>query len=172
MLERIKERFDYFAELDRKTGTKHHVLYIEPDYDALIWEEDTVIYGAIDDADTGFQFLDTPEAKEENDVVLGISRKESEDNIDEDNCEENPVEMAHTWLNDFFWTCLVPVMSDEISREELAEWFDWKKFHEEGIDIAKKIAAYLPDNCELWYTTPYEDCTSVFPDVTLIKEAK
>lgn len=162
MLKEIKERFDYFNELDKASKQKHHVLYIEPDYDALIWEEDTVIYGAESD---GFQFLDSPMEQEEDDISLKDIKIEEDDDL-------TLVDIASSWISTFVHCCLIPVQTDQISREKLVKKFSWEYFHDEGIKIAKIIAAQLPDNCELWYTTPWEDSSKSIPEAILIKEAK
>lgn len=148
MLSQLKERMDYFIELDKKNGgKKHHVLYIEPDYDCLLWEEDTVICGRNPD---GFNFLYS-ENEDKYDVIL-----EKDKEIDD-------------WLYKFEECCLIPISTGEVEREELC--FDWDGFHLGGLQIALRIANQLPPECELWYTTPYEDASETIPEAILVKKA-
>ena len=152
MLPQIKERIEYFEKLDKETGSKHHVLYMEPDYDSLIWEYDTVLCGGDSD---GFCFEDTPDTFDaKNDVNLEIDPQ------------------ARAWLNKFYECILIPINTQDITREDLALGFDWDSFHIQGLQIALRIANQLPDNCELWYTTPYEDASNTLPEAIMIKKAK
>jgi len=170
MVSKIKERIEYFAELDKRTGSKHHVLYIEPDYGALLWEEDTVIYGGESD---GFQFLDTPVDQKEDDVVFkNVKSYPDEEEDDDDDYEINIAQEASNWISRYVYECLIPSETEGLTREELARGFFWENFHEKGIEIAKMIAEQLPDNCELWYTIPWEDISKTVPGEILIKEAK
>ena len=152
MIDAIQKRVDFYENFDKENGTKHHVLYMEPDYDALLWEGDTVICGGEDD---GFCFEDTPNTLDaKNDVNL---------KTDPD---------ARNWLYRFYECCLIPINTEGISREDLSLRFDWDSFHFQGLQIALRIAHQLPDNCELWYTTPYEDISKTLPDAIMIKKAK
>ena len=149
MIDAIQKRVDFYEKFDKENGTKHHVLYMEPDYDALLWEGDTVICGGDSD---GFCFEDSPDDINEKNAV---------------NLEPDP-EAVH-WLYDFYEYCLNPLNTEDISREDL--FFDWENFHLQGLQIALRIAQQLPDNCELWYTTPYEDASRTLPNAILIKKA-
>ena len=144
MLPQIKERIEYFEKLDKETVSKHHVFYIEPDYDCLIWEDDTALCGS--DCDSC--------------------------SFEEYGFKLEPDKKAQEWLDEYYDRCLIPVQTDEITRESLNDWFDWEGFHLTGIQIALRIAHQLPDNCELWYTTPYEDISGSLPNAILIKKAK
>ena len=135
----------------KRTG-RFCVLYMEPDYDALLWEGDTVICGVEDD---GFCFEDTTDTFEnKNDVNLEIDSQ------------------ARDWLNKFYECILIPINTQDITREDLALGFDWDSFHIQGLQIALRIANQLPDNCELWYTSPYEDASNTLPEAIMIKKAK
>lgn len=144
MLNPISEREKYFEELDKNSKVKQHVFYIEPDYDCLIWEEDTALCGS--DCDSC--------------------------RFEEYGFKLEPDKKAQEWLDEYYDRCLIPVQTDEITREHLNNWFDWEGFHLRGIQIALRIAHQLPENCELWYTTPYEDISGSLPNSILIKKAK
>lgn len=143
----IQERATYYKKLDESQKTKHHVLYIMPDYDCLLWENGTVLCGK--DAD-GFDF--------EGSGFLKYVTFEKDKTIDE-------------WLSRFENCCLMPCEAGEITREELICQFKWESFHLQGLQIALKIANQLPPECELWYVTPYEDASGILPEEILIKKA-
>lgn len=147
MTKLIQERVAYYKKLDENSETKHHVLYIMPDYDCLLWENGTVLCGR--DAD-GFNFEGSDWEK---DVAL-----EKDKTIDE-------------WLCRFENCCLIPCETGEIAREELAYQFKWESFHLQGLQIALKIANQLPPECELWYVTPHEDASGILPEEILVKKA-
>ena len=150
MIDAIQKRVDFYENFDKENGTKHHVLYMEPDYDALLWEGDTVICGGEDD---GFCFEDSPD-----DVEYDVKLE--------------PDKEAQDWLYRFYECCLIPLNTEDISIEDFVYRFDWDMFHIQGLQIALRIAHQLPDNCELWYTTPYEDASKTLPEAILIKKAR
>ena len=34
---------------------------------------------------------------------------------------------------------------------------DWKEYHNRGIELARKLREQLSDDCDIWYSAPFED---------------
>ena len=77
------------------------------------------------------------------------------------------------WLSEYMWQVLAPYESGEISKEELNKTFDWKSFHQTGIELAKEVKKRLPQYVTLIYKSPFEDISGLIkPDFVIDKNSK
>ena len=77
------------------------------------------------------------------------------------------------WLSEYMWQVLVPCETGEISKEELNKTFDWKAFHQTGIELAKEVKKRLPPYVTLIYKSPFEDISGLIkPDFIIDENSK
>ena len=77
------------------------------------------------------------------------------------------------WLSEYMWQVLVPCETGEISKEELNKTFDWKSFHQTGIELAKEVKKRLPPYVTLIYKSPFEDISGLIkPDFIIDENSK
>ena len=77
------------------------------------------------------------------------------------------------WLSEYMWQVLAPYESGKLTREELNKTFDWKSFHQTGIELAKEVKKRLPPYVTLIYKSPFEDISGLIkPDFVIDKNSK
>ena len=75
-----------------------------------------------------------------------------------------------SWLSEYMWQVCVPCESGKLSREELNKSFDWKSFHQTGIELAKEVKKRLPSWVSLIYKSPFEDVSGLIKENFVIEE--
>ena len=75
-----------------------------------------------------------------------------------------------SWLSEYMWQVCVPCESGKLSREELNKTFDWKSFHQTGIELAKEVRKRLPSFVTLIYQSPFEDVSGLIKENFVIDE--
>ncbi len=108
----------------------------EPDYDQLFY-----------DPEEGYSYYDTIYLSAEKQIELNINIPGLQD-----------------WLNTYINEVLIPCAAGKITLEDLNKNFDWKSFHERGMEIAKEIKKQLPSNIRLQYRAPFEDKSGIIKD--------
>ncbi len=68
------------------------------------------------------------------------------------------------WLGKYVDEVLIPCESGKVTMEEINKIFDWKSFHEQGINFAKEIKKLLPSNIRLQYRAPFEDKSRIIKE--------
>lgn len=81
--------------------------------------------------------------------------------------EENPISLSGVkeWVDEMF-----PIVVDA-STGHPGE-YQWRHFHERGIQFAQKLRELLPSKYDLWYKAPFEDKSGVIPRPILITKRK
>lgn len=74
------------------------------------------------------------------------------------------------WLSKYMCQVLVPCEAGERSKEELSKSFDWKSFHQTGIELAKEVRKRLPSWVTLIYKSPFEDVSGLIKEDFVIDE--
>lgn len=78
-----------------------------------------------------------------------------------------------SWLSKYMWQVCVPCENGKLTREELNKTFDWKSFHQTGIELAKEVKKRLPPYVTLIYKSPFEDILELIkPDFIIDENSK
>ena len=119
---------------------KEYILYMYPDCDVFLYDENGKCYGGEETV--------TIENQEINVYISGLD----------------------SWLSEYMWQVCVPCESGKLSREELNKTFDWKSFHQTGIELAKEVRKRLPSFVTLIYQSPFEDVSGLIKENFVIDE--
>ena len=122
---------------------EEYILYMYPDCFDFLIDEEGDVHGAGGDV--------TIENQEINVYISGLD----------------------SWLSEYMWQVCVPCESGKLSREELNKTFDWKTFHQTGIELAKEVKKRLPPYVTLIYKSPFEDISGLIkPDFIIDENSK
>ena len=105
---------------------------MEPDANALFWDEE--------------------------DTCIGDAQSISLENGEEINLN---IPGLQEWLMEYENQCLLPYESGKESIEELNKTFDWKSFHQRGLQFAAEVRKLLPPEFQLKYSAPFEDRSGI-----------
>jgi hypothetical protein len=56
----------------------------------------------------------------------------------------------------------------DFAKTKTKDDFDWVGWHKRGIELAKQLRAKLPNSCDLWYDSPYEDKSGTIKESFLV----
>ena len=101
---------------------------------------------------------------------------------DEDGCcsgsDDDEITLTDVGLNQTY-RIVVPgiyewqlryVMATDFADTTTESWFDWKRWHHDGLILATEVYRYLPRNYNLIYRKPFEDRSLTLEEVNFAKD--
>lgn len=66
--------------------------------------------------------------------------------------------------------CARYVMATDFANTTTESWFDWRRWHRDGLILAKEVYRHLPRNYNLIYRKPFEDKSGLLEEVDFSKD--